>query len=90
MHYAKIVDGEIRFAPNKIKVNDSTIYNPPAEMLVEQGYKPVVKSEAPDAPDGYHYDLSFEDDGDKIIFVWTLIENELSPEEILEMLGDIL
>ena len=84
--YAKLIDGVIHFAPKKIKHGDSITYNPPAEMLLERGYKLIQESEPPQAPEGYYYALSYEDEGEYISMVWTLMEEEPSPEEILSIL----
>ena len=87
MHYGKIVDGALWFAPKKVTLGASTIYNPPVDMLLRDGYKPIVPSEAPDdAPTDYHYELSYEDTGESIIYVWTLKEDDVTPEDLFEIL----
>jgi len=90
MKYAKLIDGVIQFAPRKIKHDNSTTYNPPVEMLIERGYKPLIETEPPVAPEGYHYELSYLDEGEQIVYVWTLAEDEPTPDEILNILtGDM-
>ena len=86
MKYAKLIDGVIQFAPKKIKHDDSITYNPPAEMLIERGYKPLIETPCPEAEEGYHYELSYADQGESIVYVWTLVEDEPTPEEIMEIL----
>lgn len=44
---AKLTDGVLSYAPRKIIVDGKTIFNPPEDMLKEQGYKDVETSEAP-------------------------------------------
>ena len=89
MRYAKLTDGVIDFAPRKIKHDNSITYNPPVEMLIERGYKPLIETECPEAEEGYHYELSYEDEGEQIVYVWTLTEDEITAEEILDILtGD--
>ena len=90
MKYAKLIDGVIEFAPRKIKHGDSITYNPPVEMLIERGYKPLIETPCPEAPSGYHYELSYLDEGEQIVYVWTLAEDEPTPDEILDILtGDM-
>lgn len=84
--YAKLIDGVIHFAPKKIKHGDSITYNPPAEMLLERGYKLIQESEPPQAPEGYYYALSYTDEGEYISMVWTLTEEDPDAEEILNIL----
>lgn len=84
--YGKLIDGVLEFAPKKIKQDNSIIYNPPVEMLVERGYKPIIETPEPEAQEGYHYELSFEDDGDEIVYVWTLYENEPTADDIMNIL----
>ena len=86
MRYAKLIDGVLYMAPRKIKHDDSITYNPPAEMLIELGYKPLNETPCPEAPEGYHYELSYEEIGEEIVYVWTLFKDEPTPEELLEIL----
>lgn len=88
MKYAKLIDGVIHFAPNKIKDGDTITYNPPAEMLEDLGYLPVVNVPAPDAPEGYYYAHSWAEENGTITDVWTLEEmpEDDSPEAILNII----
>ena len=42
MDYAKLIDSSIRYAPNPIVIDDRQIGNPPGEVYISEGYKPVV------------------------------------------------
>lgn len=88
MNYARLINGVILFAPNKIKDGETTIYNPPAEMLEELGYLPVVNVPCPDAPEGYYYAHSWTEEDGTITDVWTLEEmpEDDSPEAILNII----
>ena len=44
---AKLINGALSYAPKKIIVDGKTIFNPPEDVLKEQGYKDVELSEAP-------------------------------------------
>ena len=71
----KLVDGALSYAPRKIIVDGKTIFNPTDTLLKEQGFKDVETTEAPDdAPDGKIYVSSYENKGDYIEQVWTLVD----------------
>lgn len=81
---AKLIDGAISYAPRKIIVDRKTIFNPEEELLKEQGYKEIRESDIPDdAPDGKIYVSSYEDKGDYIEQVWTLIDEPPKAKEEL-------
>lgn len=81
--YGKLIDGEFYGAPDKLNGDGVTVWNPPAEMYILQGWKPVVFTDFPDAtPIGYHYENEWTEDNDKIMQVWVLVE---SPDEIDEL-----
>ena len=81
---AKLIDGAISYAPRKIVVDGKTIFNPGDTLLKEQGYKEIRESDIPDdAPDGKIYVSSYEDKGDYIEQVWTLIDEPPKAKEEL-------
>lgn len=81
---AKLTDGVLSYAPRKIIIDGKTIFNPGEELLKEQGYKEIRKSDIPDdAPDGKIYVSSYEDKGDYIEQVWTLIDEPPKAKEEL-------
>ena len=83
---AKLINGALSYAPRKIIVDGKTIFNPGEELLKEQGYKEIRKSDIPDdAPDGKIYVSSYEDKGDYIEQVWTLIDEPPKSKEELAM-----
>ena len=80
----KLVNGALSYAPRKIIIDGKTIFNPSDEVLKEQGYKEIRKSDIPDdAPDGKIYVSSYEDKGDYIEQVWTLIDEPPKAKEEL-------
>jgi hypothetical protein len=62
--YGKLIEGNLRIAPKVLPGEGTIVYNPPAEMYLAQGWKPVEFTEAPDAPAGYHYESGWEETGD--------------------------
>ena len=54
-NYAKLIDGKLEYAPNKLIIGEEQIFNAPAEIYSKKGYVPVVKSEIPESDDNFHY-----------------------------------
>ena len=91
---AKIIDGEIVFAPRKIRREidgvEYTTYNPTDEMLADAGWLTVVETEPPEAPEGYHYEPTYTEEGGEIVQGWVLVENpdDISDSEALEIMDE--
>lgn len=81
MYYGKLIDGELQFAPRKLNGDGVVVYNPPAEMYLAAGYKPVEFTDAPEAPEGYAYESSWEETAESIVQTWTLVP---LPDEVDE------
>ena len=86
--YAKIIDGVFTIAPKKInRIIDGqeyTTFNPTGEMLVEQGWLPVVHTNPPnDVPEGWHYEDSFVENNGEIVQNWALVQDEITEEAAL-------
>lgn len=89
MYYGKFEDGSFIFAPAKLTVGGVTIYNPTDEILLAAGFKPMIYSDPPDAPDGYYYDNEWEERENEIVQMWHLVElppHEMTAEEALEII----
>lgn len=90
---AKIIDGQLVYAPRKIEreIDDNTYitYNPTDEMLAKQGWLIVVETPVPgDAPEGYHYEDTYTEDGGEIVQDWVLVQDpdDISDSEALEII----
>lgn len=70
--YGKLIDGELYGAPKKLSGDGVVVYNPPAEMYLEQGWKPVTFVDPPEAPSGYYYESGWEEQTDAIVQTWIL------------------
>lgn len=87
MRYAKLIAGEISFAPRKLRSGDTVVYNPPVALLLEQGYKPVRFTEAPGAEEGFRPVSGWTESETEILQTWTMEpEDEISDNEALEIL----
>ena len=90
---AKLINGQLVYAPRKIQreIDGETYitYNPTDEMLAEQGWLPVVETPVPgDAPEGYHYEPTYTEEGGEIVQGWVLVQNpdDISDSEALEII----
>lgn len=72
--YGKLIDGNLQIAPKKLPGDGTIVYNPPAEMYLAQGWKPVQFTDEPEAPSGYYYESGWEEQSDAIVQTWTLVE----------------
>ena len=80
--YAKLLEsGQLKLAPKKLPGDGVTVWNPPAEMYLAAGWKPVEFTEASEAPEGYYYEPGWEETADSIVQTWTLVQE---PDEIDE------
>ena len=73
-------NGHLHIAPRKVETEEEIIYNPPEEVLRALGYKLVVFTEEPEAPEGYFAVSDCEETETEIVQVWRL-EPEASPEQ---------
>lgn len=87
MTYAKLTEAGIVFAPRRLRMGGTTVYNPPAELLLELGYKPVIYSEAPEVGEGFEAAPGWTETEDAIVRTWTLEpEGDISDAAALEIL----
>ena len=92
MRYAKLIDGQLVYAPRKIQREIDgemyTTYNPTDEMLAEQGWLPVIETDPPEAPEGYHYEPTYTEEGGEIVQGLVLVQDpdDISDSEALEII----
>ena len=79
MRYAKLINNYPSYAPNPILHNGMIRYNPPPEIYLEEGYKPVRYTEPPTPEPGYTVVPSWVETAEEIVQMWT---EELNPDEI--------
>ncbi len=86
--YAKLIEGVLRTAPKKLPGDGVVVYNPPEEMVLEQGWKPVRFTDEPEAPIGYYYESGWEEQENAIVQTWTLVElpDDIDEAEAWEIL----
>ena len=88
--YAKLINGALVFAPRKMatEIDDEpyVVYNPPAELLEADGWLPVIYTDPPEAPEGYHYEPTYTEESGEIVQEWELVETDYSDAEAFNML----
>ena len=87
--YAKLIDNDLDIAPSKLPGDGVTVYNPPDEMYLEQGWKPVTFTDPPgDPPAGYQYESGWEETTGAIVQTWQLVElpDDIDEAEAWEIL----
>lgn len=93
MTYVKLIEGKLIYAPKKIMVDGTTIYNPSAAMLTAQGWKPLSIEDAPAAEAGYHLEPIYNETETEVVLTWVTVEDypvELTPEERIQMNEDAI
>ena len=76
MKYAKLKDGYPVYAPNPILHDGLWVGNPPAEVYLADGYKPVIYTDPPETEPGYIAVPIWTETADEIVQMWT---EELEP-----------
>ena len=77
--YGKLIDGNLILAPRKLTVGEYTVYNPTPEMLIAEGYKPVVYTDPPETQPGYIAVPGWTENALEIAQVWTV---EPEPDDV--------
>lgn len=88
--YAKLINGALRPAPYKLKVGTNIVWNPTAEMLLADGWKPVTYTAEPATEPGFYAESSWDEQTDSIVQVWTIVEEpadmDIPDDEALSIL----
>ena len=77
--YAKLIDGNLQPAPNPIFIDPWWIGNPTPEMLIAEGYKPVIYTDPPETQPGYIAVPGWTENALEIAQVWTV---EPEPDDV--------
>lgn len=91
MIYAKLIEGELVFAPNPIKVGEAYIGNPLGSVYEAEGYKPVRTTEPEgEAPAGFHWVEAWTETDSEIVQGWGAVElppeGDIDPAEALDII----
>lgn len=78
--YRKLVHGALIAPETKVYLPDGrTVTNPTPEILKTIGFKEVFETARPPEEDGFYFQSSYQEFGDKIIRVWTKVQMPESP-----------
>ena len=84
MRYAKLINNRPVYAPNPILHNGLWYGNPPAEVYLAEGYKPVRYTDPPTEPgEGYQWSETWSETETEIVQGWVLVEVPITDEEAL-------
>ena len=90
MKYAKLINSFPVYAPNPILHNGSRIGNPPPEIYLAEGYKPVSLTNQPEPPGVGWWVETWTETEDAIVQGWVwheaADEDEISDTEALALL----
>ena len=85
--YGRLINGALVYAPRKMNTEIGgepyTVYNPSAELLAADGWLPVVFTDEPEAPEGYHYEATYAEENGEIVQGWDLVQDEITEESAL-------
>lgn len=84
MKYAKLINNYPSYAHNPILHDGNYIGNPPAEVYLAEGYKPVIYTDPPTEPgEGYQWVESWSETDTEIVQDWVLVEVPITEDEAL-------
>lgn len=82
---AKLIGGALSYAPKKIIIDGKTIFNPPKDVLKEQGYKDVETTSAPEVHTQTQQAVpSWTEQENKIVQTWELKPAQPDPTAALQ------
>lgn len=82
--HAKLINGNLSFAPNPILHAGLWYGNPSGEIYEAEGYKPVRYTEPPTEPaEGYQWSETWSETESEIVQGWVLVEVPITEEEAL-------
>lgn len=88
--YAKLINDRQSYAPNPIHHNGRIRYNPPGSVYEAKGYKPVRYTDQPPPQGVGWWNETWTETDEAIVQGWVwheaTDEDEISPEEALDML----
>lgn len=87
MKYGTLTNDNLSPAPLRIVLDGWQILNPTPEQLAAAGYKPVVYTDTPVAPEGYYAEAYWTEKEEAIVQAWRL--EELPPEEPEDIVWDV-
>lgn len=69
-NYGKLENGALVYAPNKLIIGTEQVFNAPAETYKVQGWLPIVKTDMPEAEEGFYYEPYYTEADGRIVQQW--------------------
>lgn len=74
MKYAKLINNCLSYAPRRLRIGDTWVYNPTDAQLLAEGYLPSIETPMPDV-DTQHYAVPhWAEQNNRIVQSWTVEE----------------
>ena len=70
--YAKLTDNVFTPAPRRVVIGSEQVFNPTDAQLEALGYKPVVFTEPPEAPEGFYAESDWAEAENAVTLTWAL------------------
>lgn len=83
MRYAKLLNDYPSYAPRRMKIGSSIVYNPTDAQLLAEGYLPVVETDAPEVDERHYAMPHWTIQNHQIVQSWTVEEVPITDEEAL-------
>lgn len=93
--FAKLINHYPSYAPHRLRVGETWVYNPTETQLLDAGYLPVIETEPPEVDAQHYADPRYVERDGEIVQEWDIVElppepDEVSPEEIADALMEVL
>lgn len=70
MRYAKLINNYPSYAPRRLRVGETRVYNPTETQLLDAGYLPIIETEPP-VTDSQHYAApNWHEENGQIVQTW--------------------
>ena len=74
MRYAKLINNYPSYAPRRIRIGNSWVYNPTDDQLLAEGYLPVIDDVAPYVDDRHYAEPYWVEQDGMIVELWEIKE----------------
>ena len=83
MRYAKLINDYPSYAPHRLRIGDAWVYNPTDAQLLEEGYLPVVETDAPETDAQHYAEPRWQEEPNRIVQRWEVKEIPITDEKAL-------
>ena len=87
--FGKLIDGDIQYFKPPMRTETEDIFTNDAELLLAHGWKEIVYTDPPEAPEGYVAVSHWEETETQIVQAWTFAEEEAEEADYLNALDEL-